>query len=206
MIIIDENGDLHVEHAGTPHEGSVPHSGRYKWGSGENPYQSSTTFLAEVDRLMKKEGMSEVEAAKALGMNTAQLRARKTAAKSAKREGDIAIARQMREKGSSYGAIAERLGVSAATAKKLAEGGILTKTTKAQEAKAVLEAAVAQDKFIDYGLGTEIALGVSTTQLKTAVQMLKDEGYESYTLRVKQLGRKEQFTELKVLCPPGTTE
>lgn len=205
MIIIDENGDLHVEHAGTPHEGSVPHSGRYKWGSGENPYQSSTTFLAEVDRLMKKEGMSEVEAARALGMNTAQLRARKTAAKSAKREGDIAIARQMREKGSSYGAIAERLGVSAATAKKLAEGGILTKTTKAQEAKAVLEAAVAQDKFIDYGLGTEIALGVSTTQLKTAVQMLKDEGYESYTLRVKQLGRKEQFTELKVLCPPGTT-
>ena len=151
MIVIDENGELQIVQAGTPHAGSVPHSGRYKWGSGEDPYQSSTTFLAEVDRLMKKEGMSEKEAAYALGMNTAQLRARKTAAKSAKREGDIAIARQMREKGASYGAIGDRLGLSAATAKKLAEGGILEKTTKAQDAAEVLRASVKEHGYIDYG-------------------------------------------------------
>lgn len=205
MIVIDENGELQIVQFGTPHQGSVPHSGRHKWGSGEDPYQSSTTFLAEVDRLMKREGMSEKEAAYALGMNTAQLRARKTAAKSVKREGDIAIARQMREKGASYGAIGDRLGLSAATAKKLAEGGILEKTTKAQDAAEVLRASVKEHGYIDYGRGTEILLGVSTTQLNTAAQMLKDEGYETYTLRVPQLGRKEKYTELRVLCKPGTT-
>ena len=57
--------------------------------------------------------MSEVEAARSLGMTTTELRARLTAAKADKRAGDVAIARQMRERGESYNAISERLGVSA---------------------------------------------------------------------------------------------
>lgn len=194
-----------LAHAGRPHEGSTPHSGRYKWGSGKDPYQSSTDFLAEVSRLQKKLGMKETEVAEELGMNTTELRARKTAAKSAKREGDVARARQMREKGMSYSAIAEKLGVSTTTAKTLSEGGMLAKSAKTETAAEVLKANIKEHKYIEYGLGTEIALDCSTTQLKTAVQMLKDEGYESHEVFIRQVGTgKSKFTTLKVLTPPGT--
>ena len=196
-----------LTHVGTPHQGSTPHSGRWKWGSGEDPYQRSTSFLAEVDRLRKKLGMSEVEAAAELGMNTAQLRARKTAAKAEKRAGDVARARQMREKGMSYDAIADKLGVSLSTARKLTEGGILTKNTKAEEAMQVLKENVEELKYVEFGVGTDARLGVSSTQLNTAVQMLKDEGYEVHTYHVKQVGKDhEHYTPMRVLCPPGTTK
>ena len=34
------------------------HSGRYRWGSGEDPYQHSGDFLSRVEEL-KKQGLSE---------------------------------------------------------------------------------------------------------------------------------------------------
>ena len=40
------------------HYGTRRHSGRYPWGSGDNPYQHSGDFLSRVDEL-KKKGLSE---------------------------------------------------------------------------------------------------------------------------------------------------
>ena len=40
------------------HYGTKRHSGRYPWGSGENPYQRSGDFLSRVEEL-KKSGMKE---------------------------------------------------------------------------------------------------------------------------------------------------
>ena len=40
----------YLAHVGTPHEGATPHSGRYAWGSGENPSQRPHTFLENVDK------------------------------------------------------------------------------------------------------------------------------------------------------------
>ena len=42
------------------HYGTKCHSGRYPWGSGDNPYQHSGDFLSRVETL-KKKGMSENE-------------------------------------------------------------------------------------------------------------------------------------------------
>lgn len=42
------------------HYGTKRHSGRYPWGSGDNPYQHSGDFLSRVETL-KKKGMSENE-------------------------------------------------------------------------------------------------------------------------------------------------
>lgn len=202
-----ESGET-IRHIGRPHEGMTPHSGRYKWGSGSDPYQKATNFLAEIERLQKKLGYSEVEAAESLGMNTAELRTRKALAKDTKRQGDIAIARQMREKGVSYAAIAERLGVSISTARKLSEGGQLAKSDKIADAKKLLEDSVKDLGYVEYGLGTEVRMGVSSTQLNTAIQALKDAGYTTHIVHVKQLGLEDEgkFTELKVLAKPGITK
>ena len=43
------------------------HSGRYRWGSGEDPYQHSGDFLARVNDL-KKQGLSEPEIAESMGI------------------------------------------------------------------------------------------------------------------------------------------
>ena len=52
-----------LQHSGTPHEGSVPHSGRYPWGSGENPGQHRFDLLFEVEK-MKKSGKFKNETIK----------------------------------------------------------------------------------------------------------------------------------------------
>ena len=44
------------------HYGTKYHSGRYPWGSGEDPYQHDGDFLSRVERL-KKEGWTETSVA-----------------------------------------------------------------------------------------------------------------------------------------------
>lgn len=193
-----------IAHVGRPHEGMTPHSGRYKWGSGDNAYQHATSFLVEVERLQKQLGLSEVEAARALDMTTTELRARKTAAKAVAREYDVARARQLREKGESFRAIADKMGISSTKAKALAEGGMLEKTSKAQDAHDLLKANIDEYGYVDYSTGVHLLMGVSSTQLNTAVQMLKDEGYTTEVVHIKQLGRDRQYTDVRVLAPPGT--
>ena len=59
------------------HYGMPRRSGRYPWGSGENPYQHSGDFLSRVDEL-KSQGMSDTEIAKAMGLTTTQYRTQKS--------------------------------------------------------------------------------------------------------------------------------
>ena len=48
------------------HYGMPRRSGRYPWGSGDNPYQHSGDFLSRYNEL-KKQGLSETEIARAMG-------------------------------------------------------------------------------------------------------------------------------------------
>ena len=51
-----------LQHYGTPRR-----SGRYPWGSGENPYQRTGDFISRVNK-MKSEGKTESEIARELGI------------------------------------------------------------------------------------------------------------------------------------------
>jgi len=70
------------------HYGMPRRSGRYPWGSGENPYQHSGDFLSRVDEL-KSQGMSDTEIAKAMGLTTTQYRTQKSLAKDERRALDV---------------------------------------------------------------------------------------------------------------------
>ena len=48
------------------HIGMPRRSGRYPWGSGENPHQGEMDFVARKKQLAK-EGVPEIDIAKALG-------------------------------------------------------------------------------------------------------------------------------------------
>ena len=55
------------------HYGTPRHSGRYPWGSGDNPYQHNAEFLKTV-REMKDRGKSGKEIAEYMGMKTTEFR------------------------------------------------------------------------------------------------------------------------------------
>ena len=97
--------DDELKHYGTPR-----HSGRYPWGSGENPYQRNADFLGRIDGY-RKMGMSEVEIAKSMGMSSTRLRRLKAIALEENRAAMSAEAFRLREKGMSPTAIAKRMGL-----------------------------------------------------------------------------------------------
>ena len=91
------------------HYGMPRRSGRYPWGSGDNPYQHSGDFLSRVDEL-KSQGMSDTEIAKAMGLTTTQYRTQKSLAKDERRALDVARAKSLREDGLSLNEIAKEMG------------------------------------------------------------------------------------------------
>ncbi len=95
------------------HYGMPRRSGRYPWGSGDNPYQHSGDFLSRYNEL-KSQGFSETDIARAMGFvdsktgktQTTRLRVQKALAKDERRALDVATAKSLGEKGYSLNEIA----------------------------------------------------------------------------------------------------
>lgn len=185
------------------HYGTPRHSGRYPWGSGENPYQRNKGFLAYCAEL-KKQGLSDVEIANAMGMNTAELRRYKSLAKSENRQEDISQALKLKEKGYSNVAIGERMGISESQVRNLLKDETSRKNSITKNTADILKKNVDEKGYIDVGAGIEGYLGVSRTRLKTAISSLEEEGYQVYKLQVVQVGTGKK-TNLFVLGGPDSS-
>ena len=188
-----------IKHYGTPRK-----SGRYPWGSGKDPYQSAASFLGAVNDL-KRQGQSETDIAKGMGMTTTQLRAKYHLAGIEKRSADRAMAIRLKEKGYSNPAIAQRMGLpNESSVRSLLDPAIHDRKMMTVNTANALKTGMKDGKYLDIGVGTEIHMGVSRTKLGNAVALLQEEGYEVHTIKVKQLGT-DKYTNVKVLAPPGTT-
>lgn len=186
-----------IQHYGTPR-----HSGRYPWGSGENPYQRNANFIGRVHNL-KKQGFTEKQIAESMGMNTKQLRARLSIAKDEKRMADSAMAIRLKEKGYSNVAIGKRMGINESSVRNLLDPAKQARSEATNATAKMLKKNVDDRGFIDIGTGTELYLGCSKTKLDTSIAMLQEQGYVVHNIKVKQLGTGK-YTTVKVLCPPGT--
>lgn len=185
------------------HYGILRRSGRYPWGSGKDPYQRSKDFYSIVDEL-KSKGLSEKEIAAGFGMNTTELRQATSIARVEKRRGDMAEALRLKDKGYSNTAIGERMGVNESSVRNLLKPGLQERADMIYATSNALKDAVDKDSYIDIGAGVERYMGVSRTKLKTAVSILKDQGYNVYYLKEKQLGTGEE-TSIMVLAKPNAT-
>ena len=196
---------MFLVHSGTPHEGSTPHSGRYPWGSGENPNQRPSNFLEEIKRLEAK-GMSEKDIAEGMGMSIRELRARRSAATNEARELRRAEVNRLAALGYSNVKIGEMMGLNESTVRSLKDVSISERKTVTKNTADLLRKEVGEKNYIDVGFGVAEGLGITRTRLDTAVQMLADEGYVVFNnFKVEQAGIPGQYTTLKVLCKPGTT-
>ncbi len=192
-----------LSHVGTPHAGSVPHSGRYPWGSGDNAYQRYASFIGDVQKL-RKQGLSEKEIADGYGISVRTLRARKTVAKDEIIKAEQAQVTRMRDRGMSTTAIAEKLGIPESTVRTRLDAGQQQRRSVTAVTADMLRDELKKDGYLDIGAGTEQWVGVSKEKLAAAVEILKDEGYNVYSLKVRQLGTGKETT-IKTLARPEDT-
>lgn len=196
-MIIDEEEHL-------AHYGILRRSGRYPWGSGNNEVEVATGFLKYVADL-KKEGLTEAQIAKGIGVSTTALRAAKSIAKSQKKMSDIIFAQSLKDKGYANTAIGKRMGLNESSVRSLLAPGAKDKAENLLAISNMLERAVEKNKYIDVGSGVEYYVGVSKEKLGNAVAILREKGYEVLHINIPQLGRN-QDTRAKILAPPGTTQ
>lgn len=186
------------------HYGMPRRSGRYPWGSGENPYQHSGDFLSRIDEL-KSKGLSETDIAKAMGLTTTQYRAQKSLAKAERRALDVATAKGLREKGYSLNEIAEQMGFNNdSSVRSLLNEGSEVRMNQAVKTAEFLKKQIEEKGMLDVGTGVERELGISKEKLNQALSILEAEGYEVYGAGVPQVTNPGKQTNIKVLCPPGT--
>lgn len=190
--------DDYLEHFGTPR-----HSGRYPWGSGENPYQSDP-FLGKVNR-MKAEGKKETEIAEAMGMSTTKLRAQTQIRKSQIRADLVQQAKSLKSDGLNTSEIARRMGFANESSVRSLLNTDSERRMKISETTAKTLKEVCDERgMIDVGSGVDRELGISPQKMTEALDMLKAQGYEVYGGRIPQVTNPGKMTTIKVLCPPGT--
>lgn len=186
------------------HYGMPKRSGRYPWGSGDNPFQRSGDFLSRVNEL-KKSGMSEKEVANSMGLTTSQLRTQVGLAKDERRSLEVATAKGLREKGNSLNEIAEKIGYkNDSSVRSLLNEDSEARMNQARKTADFLKKQVNEKGMIDVGVGVERELGISKEKMKQALYILEMEGYELYGGGVPQVTNPGKQTNIQVLCPPGT--
>lgn len=202
----------YLEHYGMPRR-----SGRYPWGSGENPYQHGLDFISMYDDL-RSQGLSEKDLAIALGCtvknkdgeeipSTKKLRVEVAKANEERRRYELARIHSLQADGLNNSQIAKEMGWNSESS---------VRSRLAAEEKGKMNAAMTTANFlrdqinekgiIEVGKGVEksASLGVSREKMDVAIDVLKDEGYEVYTVNVPQLTNEGKYTKIQLLCPKGT--
>ncbi len=186
------------------HYGMPRRSGRYPYGSGENPYQHSGDFLSRIDEL-KKQGLSEVDIAKSFGLTTTQYRTQKALAKDERRALQVDTAKGLREKGYSLNEIATKMGFdNDSSVRSLLNENSEARMNQAKKTADFLKERVDEKGMIEVGAGVERELGISKEKMKQALYILELEGYPTYGAGVPQVTNPGRQTNIQVLCPPGT--
>lgn len=185
------------------HYGMPRRSGRYPWGSGEDPYQHSKDFVSRYNEL-EKSGMSHDEIIEAMGLSSTQYRALNAIANNERRAYDVQRAESLKSDGLSNSQIAREMGLPGeSSVRTLLNEGIKNRMNSSVDLANRLKNAIGDKGIIDVGPGVERDLGVSVEKMKVAEEILAQEGYTTYSFRVPQVNNPGKWTTVKALCPPG---
>ena len=177
------------------HYGILRRSGRYPWGSGEQPFQSGGDWLSYVTSL-RESGMTYNEIADHLGIKVGPLRGRITVYNDERKAAEVARAWQLKEKGLSNVAIGEKMGINESQVRAMLKPGYAERAAITENIAKVLRDAVENKKYVDVGLGTEQYLNISKEKLKAAIYKLEDEGYVIQYIKTPQPGTGKMTTQI----------
>lgn len=184
------------------HYGVKRRSGRYPWGSGDNPYQHSGDFLSRVEEL-QKQGLNEKEIAESIGISTTELRLQKRLATHERRALEADRARSLREDGKSLNEIAEIMGYNNdSSIRALLNENTADNKNKARATAEILRRELETKGMLDVGAGVELELGISKQKLEEAIRILELEGYNVYGVGIPQVTNPGKQTTTMVLTNP----
>lgn len=206
----DDVSDLYLEHIGTPHEGNIPHSGRYPYGSGDHAMQRAYTFRDKYNQLKKVKGLSEKEIAAELGVvdrfgkpDVNRLRARYSNTTNDIKAYERSLANHLYydECNENASEVARRLGKSESTIRSYLDAERTDRVNLTRKTADLLKDYIDENKYVDVSTGTNIYLGVTESRMDNAVAALEEEGYKKQTLYIDQLGTNHKTT-MTVLTRP----
>ena len=197
------------------HYGMPRRSGRYPWGSGEEPHQhDSRDFLGRVDELRKqnftftdKDGKTysgDTAIAKSMGLSTTQFRTEISLAKDERRMLDVAKAKSLRDDGLGATEIGKEMGVNESTVRSWLNSESESRMKQAKNTADYIRDQIEKKGMIDIGTGVERELNISKEKLNEALYILEREGYPIYKGGIPQATNPGQQTNQKVICPKGT--
>lgn len=198
------------------HYGMPRRSGRYPYGSGENPFQHGRDFLGRISD-MKKENFTwtdpktgekftgEKAIYKSMNLTSSEYRRQVSWANYEKRLVDVQTAKSLKEDGLGATEIGRKMGLPESTVRSLLNPKSEDRMNQVMETVNFLRKQVIEKGMIDVGAGVEQELGISRTRLDTALDYLeKAEGCPVYGGGVPQPTNVNQQSNQKVLCLPGT--
>lgn len=192
------------------HYGTKRHSGRYPWGSGDNPYQHSGDFLSRVEEL-KKKGLSEKEILETINnslpdeykMGLTEFRTARQKAGHDRKALEYDQIRALKDDGLGWKEIGDKLGISESSVRSKYNNAIGEKASQAEKIAATLKAEVDKKGMIDISEGANQVLGVSESKLDEAAYILEAEyGYQRYGVGIRQPTNVRQQTNITVLAKP----
>lgn len=192
------------------HYGTKRHSGRYPWGSGDNPYQHSGDFLSRVKEL-KKKGLSEKDILETINkslpdeykMGLTEFRVAQRTATHERQALEYDKIRALKEDGLGWKEIGDKLGMSESSVRSKYNGNISKKEQRAVNIANTLKAEVDKKGIIDISEGANSVLGITQTELDEAAYKLEAEyGYKRYGVGIKQPTNPRQQTNITVLAKP----
>lgn len=197
------------------HYGMPRRSGRYPWGSGEDPYQHNRDFIGRVEK-MREEGYTyfdektgkmytgDTAIAKGLGLTTSQFRTELSICNSERRMLKVARAKSLRDDGLNTSEIAREMGVNESTVRSWFDEKSESRMNKAREIADTIQKRIDEVGMVDVSSSTAIELGISKEKLDQALYLLERKGYPVYLGGVPQVTNPGQQTNQRVICPPGT--
>ena len=188
------------------HIGMPRRSGRYPWGSGDDPYQhGSRDFLGRVEEL-KKNGWKETpeNIMKEFGLTTTQYRVEKSLAKDERRMLEVAKIKSLKEDGLTDTEIGRRLGMNESTVRSKLNANSESRMLQAKNTAEHLMKLVDERGMIDVGKGVNIDLGISEGKMKEALAICEREGYLTFKNGIPQINNPGKQINQVVLCPPDT--
>ena len=197
------------------HYGVARRSGRYPYGSGDQPYQHHTDFLGRVEEL-KKQGFTYTDEdgktwtgdnaiAKSMGLKTSEYRRQISWANYERRILQVETAKSLKEDGLGATEIGRKMGLPESTVRSLLNPSSEDRMHQAMETVDLLKKHVDEKGMIDVGSDMARELNISKERLDLALDYLeKAEGYPVYKGGIPQPTNPGQQTNQRVLCVPGT--
>ena len=198
----------YLMHTGTPHEpDGTPHSGRYRYGSGDASYQRAKDFMRIVEKRRAEGITSDKDLAESMHMTTREFVYRRMAERAVIQTHEYAELSALLDSGLTVGEIAHRKGVPVSTMRGKLQPLTNQRADLVFNTADVLRDTVEKHKYVDVGEGVSSNMGISQSRFEAALQMLVQEGYTLENIHFMQAGLKDasHTTDVRVLAAPGVT-